>query len=855
MPLIPGTKLGPYEIQSPLGAGGMGEVYRALDTRLDRTVAIKVLPESFANDADRLQRFEQEARVLSALSHPNLLAIYDIGTQGEIHYLVSEFLDGQTLHERMGGGSLPQRRSSEYALQIANGLSAAHDKGIVHRDLKPENIFVTRDERVKILDFGLARRTRAETVGSESATLTSPSPTVAGMVLGTVGYMSPEQVRGQPADHRSDIFSFGAILYEMVSGKRAFKGESSVETMNAVLKEEPPELADNGVALSSGLERIVRRCLEKAPERRFQSASDLAFAIEALTGISSGKTAQPVLAAPSIFRRRAVWIEALAILAVAVIAFVIGVKVATNSPPVFRELAFGPGYVSSARFTPDGANVVYGAAWNGKPLEIFSTRLDGVESRSLGLPPADVLAISASGDMAILLGRHHFFQWMTIGTLGRVPLSGGAPRPLMKNVCDADITTDGKDLAVVRCDSDRQSLEFPIGNALYRTAGWIDHPAISPDGKEVALIDHPIAGDDRGYVVLVSPSVKTSRLTEEWSSVKGLTWSRKTREIWFSASVGGESVALRAVTRSGKQRVLLSAPVDLMIRDINAQGQVLLTATRSFSEIAIHRPELTSDRVLDFGSSTGSIAGLSDDGSLMAVNYSGSGTGTDYLTYVVRTDSPELIRLGEGDPSGISPDGKWVFSFRPSSPGKIILYPTGTGEPRYFDIGPVSNIDIFCSWTRDSSQFVYTGSEYGKPPRAYLFDIAAGKARPVTPEGTSATMIQPDGHAVLARNAQGFALYPIEGGTPQPVRGMTSDDYPVQWDPSGTRLYIWDRTFPAHVSLLDLRSGERKSWLETMPPDPAGLLYANLFMTPNGKSYAYRYRRVLSTLYVTDGLR
>jgi Tol biopolymer transport system component len=857
MALTSGTQLGPYEIQSPIGAGGMGEVYRARDTRLGRNVAIKILPQTFASDPERLQRFQQEARVLSALNHPNLLAIYDVGVQDGVHYLVSELLEGQTLRERMNRSPLPQRKVTEYALQLANGLAAAHDKEIVHRDLKPENVFVTRDERVKILDFGLAKQTRA-TVAADTATLAA-TPTAVGVVMGTAGYMSPEQVRGQAVGHRSDIFSLGAILYEMISGKQAFHGESGVETMNAILKEEPPELAESGLNVGPGLERIVRRCLEKTPERRFQSASDLAFAVEALSGVSSGKAAQPAISAPSVFwrraRRRAAWIGAALLLAVAVIAFVTGVKFATKPSPTFKQLAFGPGYVSSARFTPDGANVVYGAAWNGKPLEIFSTRLDGVESRSLGLPPADVLAASASGDMAILLGRHHFFQWMTTGTLGRAALSGGAPRPLLENVCDADITADGKDLAVVRCGGDQQSLEFPIGKALYRTGGWIDHPAISPSGNEVALIDHPIAGDDRGYIVLVNHSGKSDRLTEEWSSVKGLTWSRKTDELWFSASNGGEAIALRAVTRSGRQRVLLSAPVDLQIRDINAQGQALLVAARSTSEIAIHRPGQTSDRVVDFGSSTGSIAGLSDDGSLMAVNYSGAGSGTDYMTYVVHTDSPELIRLGEGDPGGISPDGKWIVSFRPSSPGKIILYPTGTGEPRSFDIGPVANIGVFCSWTRDSSQFVFTGSESGKPPRAYLIEVASGRARPVAPDNTSDAIISPDGRFVLARNAQGFALYPLEGGTPQPVRGISAHEYPVQWDSSGSKLYVWDRIFPAHVSLLDPRSAERKPWLDTMPPDPAGLLYANLFFTPDGKSYAYRYRRVLSTLYVADGLR
>jgi hypothetical protein len=295
--------------------------------------------------------------------------------------------------------------------------------------------------------------------------------------------------------------------------------------------------------------------------------------------------------------------------------------------------------------------------------------------------------------------------------------------------------------------------------------------------------------------------------------------------------------------------------MDLWIRDINAQGQALLLASRSTSEIAIRRPGMTSDRVLDFGSGTGSIAGLSDDGTLMAVAYTGVGSGTDYLTYIVRTDSPELIRLGEGDPSGISPDGKWVVSFRPSSPGKIILYPTGTGEPRYFDVGPIVNAGIFGSWNRDGSRFAFTGAEEGKPPRAYVVDLASGKARPVTPEGTSDSLITPDGHFVLARNDRGFALYPVDGGSPQLVQGISAHEYPAQWDASGTKLYVWNRSFPAHVSLLDIRSGQRKQWLETVPPDPAGLLYATLYLTPDGKSYAYRYRRVLSTLYVSNGLR
>src|SRR5271155_4022856 len=319
MALSSGTKLGPYEIQSPLGAGGMGEVYRARDARLGRDVAIKVLPEALAKDADRLRRFEQEARTIAALNHPNILGIHDIGTYNGAPFLVSEFLEGGTLRDKLQAGPLPARHAMEYALGIAQGLAAAHDKGIVHRDLKPENIFITRDDRVKILDFGLAKLVRPEGNLETATTLTMQSPsTMPGVVMGTIGYMSPEQVRGEPSDGRSDIFSFGTVLYEMLTGKRAFKKETAAETMTAILKEDPPELTDTGWQGPIALQRILSRCLEKSPDRRFQSASDLAFAMDALTG--TGTTQSAAMAAVEETRdpwRFAGWlIGALACLAV-----------------------------------------------------------------------------------------------------------------------------------------------------------------------------------------------------------------------------------------------------------------------------------------------------------------------------------------------------------------------------------------------------------------------------------------------------------------------------------------------------------------------------------------------------------
>jgi serine/threonine protein kinase len=852
MTLSPGMRLGPYEIVSALGAGGMGEVYRARDTRLGRDVAIKVIPESLANDPDRLSRFEQEARTIAALNHPNILAIFDVGVQGTTRYLVSEFLEGETLRQKLEAGPLSPRRATEYAAQIASGLAAAHAKGIIHRDLKPENIFILKSGSIKILDFGLAKASQAVATATGALTTMGATATAPGMVMGTAGYMSPEQVRGEPVDHRTDIFSFGAVLYEMVSAKRAFQRDSAVETMNAILKEDAPEISDLNMPISPGIDRVIRRCLEKNPERRFQSASDLAFAIETLSSPSGTSKAVPAIAKPG---RQRWMIAAIAVAAVALAgAFAAGLRPTRAHPPVFRQLVSGPGTISSARFTPDGQNVVYGAAWRGKPFELFTTRTDSIESRSLSLPPADVAGISQSGDMLIFLGWHSRFQWSMTGTLARTPLSGGAPRPLLEDVCGGDIDRTGE-VAVVRCKSSLRTLEYPLGHVLYRTTGWIDHVRFSPNADAIAFLDHPLDGDDRGYVSWVDRDGKVTRVTDEWPGLKGLAWAPNGNEIWFSGTRSGEQDSIWAVSRSGDRRLVFAGPSDVWLQDIAADRKALMLQTRATNDIAVRRPGQASDQIVDLVSEAGSVAGVSGDGSLMALSYVGSGSGSDYLTYVVNTDNHESIRLGEGDPSGISPDGKWILSFFPSTPGKVALYPTGPGETRSFQLGTLRNLSIFCSWTQDLSKVVFTGSD-GGPPRGYILDVTTGKWRPITPEGTSGVTVAPNGQVVIAKSEQrGFELYPLDGGAPTPAKGISNAEEPVQWDGSSTHLYVWDRRFPARIALVNPWTGERKPWLETMPPDASGVLYGNFFITPDGKTYAYRFRRVLTTLYLAEGLR
>src|SRR6202163_2134788 len=443
MPLALGTRLGPYEIVAPAGAGGMGEVYRARDARLNRDVAIKVLPAGFARDPDRLRRFQQEAQAAAALNHPNILAVHDFGEHDGSLYMITEFLEGETLRERLRPGALPVRKATDYAEQVGRGLAAAHEKGIVHRDLKPENIFVTRDGRVKILDFGLAKLTQPE--GDHAETITHQ--TEAGVVLGTVGYMSPEQVRGKPADHRSDLFSFGAILYEMLSGRRAFHGETSADTMSAILRGESPGLAETNRGIAPGLEQIVQHCLEKNPEERFQSAHDIAFDLQLLSGQTPSSAREAAISEPGL-RKWWLWV---AVAAATIGIFLAGYFTRGRSPapsPKFRQLTFQRGSIQSAAFAPDGQTVIYSAMWNGKPTpEIFSTRIGDLLSRPLQLDDSQVADISSSGEMAILEHWRSLGGWTGRAMLARMAISGGAPREVLDEVQSASWSPDGSSLA------------------------------------------------------------------------------------------------------------------------------------------------------------------------------------------------------------------------------------------------------------------------------------------------------------------------------------------------------------------------------------------------------------------------
>ena len=863
-----GTKLGPYEILEKIGAGGMGEVYRARDTRLGRDVAVKVLPEGLTTDPNRLKRFEQEARSAGMLNHPNILAIYDIGTHDGTPFVVSELLEGETLRARLGGSALPQRKAVELAIQIAQGLAAAHDKGITHRDLKPENLFITRDGRLKILDFGLAKLTQTDVNESAFTNIpTTPAHTDPGVVLGTAGYMSPEQVRGRSADHRSDLFTFGAILYEMLTGSRAFKRESAVETMNAILKEEPPEVSTTGARLPPGLDRIVRHCMEKNPEERFQSARDLAFDLQSLSGSVESHVATAGISVRAPRRSALLWgaVAVLALVGVAIAAYVAGSRSvpAPANQVEFKIQTFRRGIIYNALFTPDGQSIVFGAAWDGNPFEIFQKRPESPESRSLGIENAEPLAISKNGELAILLNRRTRLGWMSSGTLARMSLSGGAPREIAENVGDADWSPDGSSLAaaVYGQQQRRSALEYPLGKKIYESAGWVSHPRISRDGSKIAFADHPIPGDDRGVVMLVDlKSGKATELTKAWSTLQGIAWSADGSRIYFTAADVG-SRTLRSVGLSGSDRIVMQLPGGVTLHDIAPDGRMLITSDLQRRGIIGLAPGESKERDLSW-LDWSSPQDLSEDGQWLLFEEQAAGSGEEfYAMYLRRTDGSPAIRIGEGLARKLSADGKWILAVQDKPSRHLALLPTGAGEVRVIPGTEIAG-NFAHALLRDGSGVVFTGGEPGKPQRMYRVDFQSGARKPVTPEGVVGNFAttSPDGKWVASNSAEeGVTVYPLDGGEPRNYPGFpgsTRRPFPLNFTSDSKQLFVMGRVGPlTDIYLLDLASGKWSPWKQLASTERLGILdYGPALVTPDGKAYVYSYRQMLSTLFMVSGL-
>jgi eukaryotic-like serine/threonine-protein kinase len=904
--LVAGQAVGPYKIVSVLGIGGMGEVYLAHDARLGRQVALKLLPAQFTINADRLRRFEQEARAVSALNHPNIVTIHEIGQVNSSQFIVTEFVEGETLRQRMTEAGINLRVALEVSIQVTSALEAAHAAGIVHRDIKPENIMLRTDGYVKVLDFGLAKLTEATSASSTIEPLTkAKAQTESGLVMGTATYMSPEQARGLGVDSRTDIFSLGVVLYEMIAARAPFEGATISDVIAAILKEEPAPLRHYALEVPVELEWMMKKTLAKDREERYQTIKELQIDLKRLkqelelqakldgltparrqdrsaatrsTGEAIDNSTGGVERAPSTAesydseskgRGRTIAIgRGMLVLAIAaivifsLISFYAGLKqVPPPSQPTFRQLTFRRGAITGARFSSNGGTLIYSAAFDGKPVELFTSHLESPESSSLKLQ-ADIQSISSTGEMAILLdceldpfGCHN-------GTLARVPLVGGTPREIMEHVYDADWGPDGQELAIVRVNEGQFQLEYPIGTILYKATGRIAHIRVSPKGDMVAFIDQPNLVDFNGSVMAVDRNGQKRILSSGWKTTGGLAWSATGEEVWFAA--GKKAVnALYAVTPSGQERLVFQAPGNVALKDISRDGRVLLQRGIPRSRMIGFPAGSEKERELAwFDWSTS--ADISSDGKNLLFYDWGTATGGVPFVYLRKMDgSNEPVRLGEGKAFALSPDGKWALAVQGNSPPQLVLLPAGPGEPRLLPRGEITEYH-YASWFPDGRQILFTGlAEVGHGLRSYVQDISGGQPQPITEEEIIALLVSPDGKRLVAwapdKGPDGkYYLSPIDGTKSTAISGLEMGEVPIQWSADGQALFVRAfGDFTTNIYLIDLSSGRRELRKEIVPDQVGfiGLEDRGIQITPDGKSYVYTYWTVLRDLFLAEGLK
>ncbi len=849
----------------------MGEVWRARDTRLGREVAVKVLPQDVATDPNALARFAREARAVAALSHPNILALFDVGESGGIHFAVTELLQGQTLRLALAAGPLPVRRALDVAVQIAEALAAAHENGIVHRDVKPENVFLGPDGHVKLLDFGLARPTSPRDAGdTRSPTVTSLS--APGCAAGTVAYMSPEQARGVPVDHRSDQFSLGIVLYEMLAGLRPFRGDSAAETMAAIIREEPEPLDKAAPGVPGPVRWSVERCLAKDSAERYDSTRDLARDLATFRLHLSDASLPAAAPGPTAARAPAGRCAALAAAGLLVAAVLVGggallgPKMGRNgkAPDIaIRRLTFKRGWVSEARFAEQGKSVVYSATLGGAPTELFSIRLPGTDSVPLGITKADLLAVSPSGDLALRRNTLSPFHWWgafqqsrVSPTLATVPLAGGTPKDEAEGIYKADYAPDGKTMAVARL-GDKGGIEYPLGSEpkkAFVVPGFDGSGfRISRDGKLVAF--HDAVSQGSGSLKVLRPDGEQRPLTEYDAPPLGLAWSPKGDEVWYA-----ERNKLRAVTLSGRVRDLYAHTTPLKLHDVAPDGRVLVTAEELRQRIFFCGERDAAERELGLLDKS-IVCDLSPDGKLVTFFEQTGGSEGVPVSYLRETSGAPPMKIGEGAGPRLSPDGRFVVvTVYKGEAREIVVHPVGPGPARTVRVP-----GYFIRWAgllSDGQGIWFAGAEEAtKRWGFWVTDLAGSKPRAVTPEGVGGNFwcVTPDARYGVATWKGGWWLFPLSGGEPRLLPGVQPNEMIAGFGPDLRTVYVAKRfEIPLKPFRVDLRTGKREPVREIVPPDRSGIGIngtVTVRMSADGRSYLSGIDQQLSDLYLVEGLR
>jgi eukaryotic-like serine/threonine-protein kinase len=853
-----GTSLLHYRIVEKIGEGGMGAVWKATDSTLDRDVAIKVLPPDFARDAERLARFEREAKVLASLNHPNIGAIYGFHEAGGVRFLAMELVPGEDLAQRLQKGSVPPSEAVEIARQIAAGLEYAHERGIVHRDLKPANVKITPDGTVKVLDFGLAKAV----VGDASMSGPTSTPTILptmtsagtaiGMILGTAAYMSPEQARGKPVDKRADIWAFGVVLFEMLAGRRLFEGETVSDTLAAVLTRSI-ELDALPRSVPAPLRRLLVRCLERDPKARLRDIGEARIALE-LPASSEADTSVPPSA-----RKRPAWTLAAAAIALiaagaaGALAVVRERGPAAALPVTFLQKTFRKQAIFNARFAPDGRTIVFTGANDSTKPEVFVIRPEYPEAVSLGIAASHLLAVSSKNELAILTKARWLHHRVFQGTLARVPLGGGAPRELLEDVREADWSPDGSQLAIIREAEGKDRLEFPIGKVLYEIPGYLSDMRVSPDGTRIAFMEHPWRGDDRGGVSVIDLTGHRVALADGFGAEEGLAWSRGGKELWVAAWPEGQSIyQIAAIDLKGGVRHPITVPEGFTPQDMTPGGALLATSDDSPSRVMGRGLGAGQEQDLSWLDSSGSPV-ISRDGGTLALSDWGRSAGSNYAVLLRKMDGSPALNLGEGSALDVSADGRWVLVSVPSKPARLMLYPTGPGEPRRIDGGELEAYSDG-GFTRDGKSILVCGNAVGKAPRCYVRAVDVPELHPVGPEGVDRGAISPDGKFALVRRVtREYLLCAVSGGTPEPFPSLHTDERVIRFSPDGTKAWVLhDR----RVESVELTSGRRETVLELTVSQGAGMNNVNdVTLADDPRAYAYTALEYSSRLFQIEGVK